>query len=89
MRFGGARLWADAWRERVPDSDPARAPGVAEPLTPLTSAVRHQEFPDGVEPPEKACHQGGPVSASREAVHGAAAPDPCLAGPGRTRAGRA
>ncbi|WP_247706955.1 aminoglycoside phosphotransferase family protein [Streptomyces liliiviolaceus] len=87
VRANTARVWAGAWRERVPDSDPARALALAEPLAPLASALRYQEFLDGVEPSERAYHQGDPASAIREAVRRAAAPDPCLAGPGRTLAG--
>ncbi|MFH8467941.1 phosphotransferase [Streptomyces sp. NPDC017991] len=86
VRASVARAWAEAWRERVPDSDPARAPAVAEPLAPLAPAVRHPEFLDGVEPSERAYHQGDPASASREAVRRATVPDPRLAGPGRTMA---
>ncbi|WP_307543645.1 aminoglycoside phosphotransferase family protein [Streptomyces sp. V3I8] len=86
VRASTARAWADAWRARVPGSDPARALVVAEPLAPLASAVRYQEFLDGIEPSERVYHQGDPASAVREAVRRAAAPDPCLAVPGRAPA---
>ncbi|WP_328498293.1 aminoglycoside phosphotransferase family protein [Streptomyces sp. NBC_00414] len=84
VRASAARAWADAWREQVPGSDPVRALAVAEPLAPLAFAVRYQEFLDGVEPSERVYHQGDPAAAIREAVRRATAPDPSLAGPGRT-----
>lgn len=75
VRAGAARAWVDAWRAEVPDSDPARALAVAEPLAHLAYAVRYQEFLDGIEPSERPYHEDDPVSSIRQAVRCAAAPD--------------
>ncbi|MEU9782004.1 aminoglycoside phosphotransferase family protein [Streptomyces phaeochromogenes] len=84
VRAGAARVWADAWLEQVPGSDPARALAVAEPLAHLAYAVRYQEFLDGIEPSERIYHQDDPVSVIREAVRRATAPDQGLADLGRS-----
>ncbi|MEV7138956.1 hypothetical protein [Streptomyces tauricus] len=86
MRASAVRAWADAWRERVADSAPARAPAVAESPAPLPPAVRHQGFPDGVEPSGKAYQQVDSASVSRAAVRRASAPGRCPTGSGRTLA---
>ncbi|WP_405020250.1 phosphotransferase [Kitasatospora sp. NBC_00070] len=62
------RLWIDAWREQAPDSDPARALELAEPLMHLGYAVRYQEFLDGIEATERVYHQGDPESEIRAAL---------------------
>ncbi|MFJ2398739.1 phosphotransferase [Streptomyces sp. NPDC087843] len=78
-RAAAARAWAGAWKARVPSSDPARALAVAEPLALLTYAVRYQEFLDGIEPSERAYHEGDPVDAIRAALRSARNPSPYLA----------
>ncbi len=84
LRASTARAWADAWLEQVPDSDPARALAIAEPLAHLAYAVRYQEFLDGIEPSERIYHQDDPVTVIREAVRCAAAPAQELADLGRS-----
>ncbi|MER5406328.1 aminoglycoside phosphotransferase family protein [Streptomyces sp. NPDC002769] len=78
-RAVAARAWTDAWKARVPASDPARALALAEPLALLTYAVRYQEFLDGIEPSERAYHEGDPVGAIRAALRSARNPSPYLA----------
>jgi len=63
------RVWVEAWRSVRPDSDPARALAVAEPLAHLAYAVRYQEFLDGIEPSERIYHLGDPASSVRAALH--------------------
>ncbi|MFG2474881.1 phosphotransferase family protein [Streptomyces fagopyri] len=81
-RTAAARAWADAWKARVPASDPARALVLAEPLAQLTYAVRYQEFLDGIEPSERVYHEGDPVDAIRAALRSARNPGPHLAAAG-------
>lgn len=70
-RAAAARVWVDAWKSRVPGSDPARALALAEPLAHLTHAVRYQEFLDGIEPSERPYHRGDPADAIRAALRSA------------------
>ncbi|WP_228121157.1 aminoglycoside phosphotransferase family protein [Streptomyces fagopyri] len=81
-RATAARAWSDAWKTRVPASDPARALVLAEPLAQLTYAVRYQEFLDGIEPSERVYHEGDPVDAIRAALRSAREPSPHLASAG-------
>ncbi|MBB4909818.1 aminoglycoside phosphotransferase family protein [Actinophytocola algeriensis] len=60
--------WVAAWRTACPDSDPARALAVGEPLSRLYFAVRYQEFLDGIETSERIYHEGDPASCVREAL---------------------
>ncbi|MFF1808255.1 aminoglycoside phosphotransferase family protein [Streptomyces sp. NPDC058251] len=76
-----ARAWIEAWQERVPAADPARALALAEPLAHLTYAVRYQEFLEGIEPSERPYHQGDPAVVIRAAVRCARKPSPHLTGP--------
>jgi len=70
-RPAAARAWIDAWASRVPDSEPARALRIAEPLAHLSYAVRYQEFLDGIEPSERIYHAGDPAAAIRAALRSA------------------
>lgn len=81
-RATAARAWADAWKTRVPASDPARALVVAEPLAHLAYAVRYQEFLDGIEPSERVYHEGDPVDSIRAAIRSARNPSPYLTAAG-------
>ena len=67
-RAAAARDWVEAWKSRVPGSDPARALDVAGPLAHLTYAVRYQEFLDGIEPSERVYHRGDPADEVRAAL---------------------
>jgi hypothetical protein len=60
--------WTAAWRAVRPDSDPARALAVAEPLAHLHYAVRYQEFLDGIEESERVYHRGDPAACVRTAL---------------------
>lgn len=64
--------WVDAWRSLRPDTDPARALVVADPLIQLSYAVRYQEFLDGIEESEQVYHRDDPAVSVRRAI--AAAP---------------
>jgi Ser/Thr protein kinase RdoA (MazF antagonist) len=74
QRPPAARAWIDAWASRLPGCDPARALRIAEPLAHLTSAVRYQEFLDGIEPSERIYHLGDPAAAIRAALRSAEDP---------------
>jgi Ser/Thr protein kinase RdoA (MazF antagonist) len=63
--------WVAAWLAVRPDSDPARALAIAEPLAHLYYAVRYQEFLDGIEESERVYHRGDPASAVRAALRAA------------------
>ncbi|MFD8417800.1 aminoglycoside phosphotransferase family protein [Streptomyces sp. NPDC059466] len=82
LRATAARAWTDAWKARLPASDPARALALAEPLGQLTYAVRYQEFLDGIEPSERIYHEGDPADAIRAALRCARNPSPYLASAG-------
>ncbi|MEE1836421.1 aminoglycoside phosphotransferase family protein [Streptomyces sp. SP17KL33] len=69
VRPTAVRVWVDAWRVHVPQSDPARALTLAEPLAHLAYAVRYQEFLDGIEPSERPYHEGDPAAVIRRALH--------------------
>jgi hypothetical protein len=60
--------WIAAWRAVRPDSEPARALAVAEPLAYLYHAVRYQEFLDGIEESERIYHRDDPVTCLRAAL---------------------
>ncbi|KPI13397.1 aminoglycoside phosphotransferase, partial [Actinobacteria bacterium OK074] len=77
-REAAATAWIDAWSERVPGSDPARALLLAEPLAHLACAVRYQEFLDGIEESERRYHEGDPAASVRAAVRAARRPAPGL-----------
>ncbi len=64
--------WVDAWRSLRPDTDPARALVVADPLIQLSYAVRYQEFLDGIEESEQVYHRDDLAVSVRRAI--AAAP---------------
>ncbi|MFI6935439.1 hypothetical protein [Streptomyces sp. NPDC050287] len=111
VRAPAARAWGDAWTRHVSRSDPARLAvaepfahlvhtaryHVREPLAHLLPAVRRQEFLDGVEPSERPCHEGDPMTVIRRAVRCAKQPSPYfsrssgvhrgMAGPDPRRAG--
>lgn len=74
MRSAARAAWVRSWRAARPDSDPARALTVAEPLAHLYHAVRYQEFLDGIEESERVYHRGDPAGRVRAAVASAAAP---------------
>ena len=61
-------LWAAAWQEERPDSDPVRALTIAEPLAHLHYAVRYQEFLDGIEESERIYHHSDPAAEIRAAL---------------------
>ncbi|MFF1905146.1 phosphotransferase family protein [Kitasatospora sp. NPDC058218] len=63
-----AEVWARAWREHAPGSDPERALRLVEPLYHLSYAVRYQEFLDHVEISERPYHEGDPVNEIRAAL---------------------
>ncbi|MFD9597044.1 phosphotransferase [Kitasatospora sp. NPDC059973] len=63
-----AEVWAGAWREHAPGSDPERALALVEPLYHLAYAVRYQEFLDHIETSERPYHEGDPVSELRAAL---------------------
>lgn len=60
--------WVSAWRRACPDSDPARALVVGEPLAHLYYALRYQEFLDGIEESERIYHRDDPASSVRAAL---------------------
>ncbi|MGI8329689.1 aminoglycoside phosphotransferase family protein [Actinomadura scrupuli] len=68
-----ARVWAEAWRSRVPGCEPGRALTVAAPLAHLAYAVRYQEFLSGIEPAERVYHAGDPAAVIRAALRCASA----------------
>ena len=67
-RAAARAAWVSAWRLACPDSDPARALAVAEPLGHLHYAVRYQEFLDGIEESERIYHRDDPGGAVRRAL---------------------
>ncbi|MFJ2775178.1 phosphotransferase [Kitasatospora sp. NPDC087315] len=69
-----AGVWARAWREHAPGSDPERALELVEPLYHLSYAVRYQEFLDHVETSERPYHEGDPASEIRKALAWAGEP---------------
>lgn len=74
VRSTAVRVWVDAWRAHAPESDPARALSLAEPLAHLAYAVRYQEFLDGIESSERPYHEGDPATVIREALRCATHP---------------
>ncbi|MEV6380565.1 aminoglycoside phosphotransferase family protein [Streptomyces sp. NPDC051773] len=76
VRPTAVRVWVDAWRTHVPQSDPARALTLAEPLAHLAYAVRYQEFLDGIEPSERPYHEGDPAAVIRRALLCGTQPSP-------------
>lgn len=60
--------WTKAWQEAAPESDPARALKIAEPLAHLCYAVRYQEFLDGIEESERIYHLDDPATSIRAAL---------------------
>lgn len=89
VRATAVRAWADAWAAHAPGSAPARALAVAEPLAHLMSAVRYQEFLDGIETSERPYHEGDPAAEIRRAVHRAEQPSPHLTAAGAPAPGSA
>lgn len=67
-KAGATVAWVDAWLAVRPDSDPARALVVAEPLAQLAYAVRYQEFLDGIEESEQIYHLGDPAACVLAAI---------------------
>ncbi|WP_406194467.1 aminoglycoside phosphotransferase family protein [Kitasatospora sp. NBC_01560] len=63
-----AGVWARAWREHVPGSDPERALELFEPFYHLAYAVRYQEFLDHIETSERPYHEDDPASELRAAL---------------------
>jgi hypothetical protein len=70
-RAVAARAWAGAWREALPGCDPDKALAIAGPLGHLVSALRYQEFLDGIEPSERVYHLGDPAASVRAALDSA------------------
>jgi hypothetical protein len=70
-RQAATDAWCATWTAAVPQSRPAAALRVAEPLAHLASAVRYQEFLDNIEPSERVYHRGDPAAAVRAAIAGA------------------
>lgn len=60
--------WVAAWSVLIPDANPARALGAAEPLAHLSRAVRYQAFLDNIEDSERRYHAGDPADAIRDAL---------------------
>jgi Ser/Thr protein kinase RdoA (MazF antagonist) len=60
--------WADAWRRRVPGSDPARAVALVAPVAQLAAAAAYQRFLDSIEVTERVYHADDPVHRLREAI---------------------
>jgi hypothetical protein len=69
-----AKAWIEAWKNRLPECEPARALAIAEPLAHLAYAVRYQEFLDGIEPAEQVYHRGDPAAVIRAALRCAQTP---------------
>jgi Ser/Thr protein kinase RdoA (MazF antagonist) len=67
-RHAAASAWIAAWTAALPQSRPAEALRVAEPLAHLAYAVRYQEFLDNIEPSEQVYHLDDPASVIRHAV---------------------
>ena len=67
--------WADAWRARVPGSDPRRALPPVRVLGLVANAVLYQRFLDNIEPTERVYHESDPASELRLALR-------CTAGDG-------
>lgn len=61
-------VWAGAWREHFPKSDPVAALKVARPAARLLNAVRYQEFLDNIEDSERVYHEGDPAEELRAAL---------------------
>ncbi|MGV9268487.1 phosphotransferase family protein [Kitasatospora sp. NPDC003701] len=61
-------VWARAWREHAPGSDPERALRLVEPLYHLAYAVRYQEFLDHIETSERPYHEEDPENEIRAAL---------------------
>ncbi len=62
------------WRVRRPDSDPAAAVRIAEPIAALRHALVYQSFLDGIEPAERVYHEADVPSWLRRAIGGPAEP---------------
>ncbi|HEX6339745.1 aminoglycoside phosphotransferase family protein [Umezawaea sp.] len=62
-----AEVWTAAWRERVPDSDPAAALELAIPLVHVFNAFRYREFLANIEESEQVYHSGDPEEEIRKA----------------------
>ncbi|RAJ46145.1 phosphotransferase family enzyme [Kitasatospora sp. SolWspMP-SS2h] len=60
--------WVAAWRALAPRSNPERALELAAPLAHVHSALRYQEFLDGIEPSERPYHAGDPADEVRRAL---------------------
>ena len=60
--------WAQAWRDAVPGSDPARAAGLLAPVAALRQAVIYRSFLDRIEPAEHAYHRADPARWLRRAA---------------------
>ena len=82
-RPAAVRAWVGAWAAARPDSDPARALAIGEPLGHLAYAVRYQEFLDGIEPSERVYHDGDPAASVRTALRLARTPSPWTAAAGQ------
>jgi hypothetical protein len=79
-RRTAADAWIAAWTAAVPQSRPAEALRIAEPLAHLAYALRYQEFLDNIEPSERVYHRGDPAASIRQAIACAAAQDDCWEG---------
>jgi phosphotransferase family enzyme len=51
------REFEQAWKKRVPDSDPAEAMRIIRPISALRQALVYQTFLDGIEPAEQVYHR--------------------------------
>ncbi len=60
LRAGIERVWAGAWLEHRPGSDPAEALRHARPAAHLVGALVYREFLDNIEPSERVYHEGDP-----------------------------
>lgn len=68
MRVGVTSAFARAWRERLPDSDPARALALLEPLGHLRQAAVYLQMLDAIEPSERPYHADDPLICLQRAV---------------------
>jgi Ser/Thr protein kinase RdoA (MazF antagonist) len=56
-----AEAWAQAWEDRIPGCEPARAADVLRPVAALRQALVYQKFLDGIEPHERIYHASDPA----------------------------
>jgi hypothetical protein len=67
-RSHAAEIWAKAWKDHVPASDPERALRPTAVLVHLLYAVMYQRFLDNIEPDERIYHADDPTTELQSAV---------------------